>query len=1277
MQRIVFIIFIVLAGLLQVAVANDTNKFQQYTYTDGLFDNNVFDYCNDDDGYLWVATANHVYRFNGHQFELLFPTPDASNRPDIIWAPRIYNVDSEIWAFTRKGLYRFDKASKQFTPVTLPKGVGTATCLYSNNNQLLIGTTNGIAIIKNQTSATMKFTKLPAAKGLYCYEIYKANDGLFVGTGRGAYNLNEHGDSITLKNDILSNYRINDFCQISPDELWIATERNGIFIKKEGKIRPLSEVYSQFKLSSPFIRKIKKISNNQIWIATFEGIFVIDQELNQLQHLTKPAIYGNSVYQIFQDSLQNIWIGGHGSGVTLGSSLDAGISYSGDLYPEASKGMISTFSKDHDNLWLGTVDQPEIMQVNEQNQTSRVIKSTHQKQILALESQVKIIFNDSQNELWLGTDEKGLFKYNPNRNEFINILPDTLFKQNHSAIEYMNEDANGNLLLGRYTGGLILFHKNSQYSKTPIIKTLNNESIKGITYDPENKKNYIATSWQVISWDGSKIETITTTPGNTNFSSIDYFDNKLVCGTNNAGIFIYDINTKQGKLHKNTLNTDSDRILAAIWDKDYRIWITSLQGLSVFSLKNGGFTNYLAGTDLGPGQFANRSAYSSPDGQIFFGGEKGYLKIEPQNYNLPHLNSIHIQSLSIPGDTSILKPLQPQNQIKLNYPNNTIHVKLATNTFHKSLLIKYQVLLEGYHSTWTNTENEFNLYAIGEGNHTLKVRATINGIEYVYAKSMLITVAPPWWRNNWAIAIYLLLTILTIGASIIMIRRRTQEKHELQLIRMKQKQREKLNQARINYFTELSHEFRTPLTIIQATIDRLRRSDFEQSKIAVDKIKNQASQLHQMINQLLDFRSAEHQMYSINLHPENINALLSSAIDSINPIAREKEIEILYTPSTINNRLIIDTDVINKIITNLLSNAIKYSPSHSQVNVSAHYRFPKLEIIVKDNGEGIDPSKLKDIFNPYERDHKGTEEGTGLGLSLSKKLAQLHNGDIHIESTLNKGTKATVTIQCEQQTSRDKQTNDSSKDLLLLVEDNIALASEILQGLNSQYNTQHAVSGEEALAMIKEEQPDLVITDIQLKGMDGISLCNAIKQNTSTSHIPVIIVSGLTGTTNQLKGMKAGALDYIEKPFSLELLILKIQNALQQREQIRMKVINRETFTAPELKVENRDNKFLDELSKTMEEHYDNPEFDAETMVKVMSMGHASFYRKVKALTGQTPGNILRSYRLQAAAKLTGQGLSISEIAFKVGFNDPKYFSRCFKSEFGQSPTAYFKPKSS
>ncbi|MGI9549677.1 MAG: hybrid sensor histidine kinase/response regulator transcription factor, partial [Aurantibacter sp.] len=713
----------------------------------------------------------------------------------------------------------------------------------------------------------------------------------------------------------------------------------------------------------------------------------------------------------------------------------------------------------------------------------------------------------------------------------------------------------------------------------------------------------------------------------------------------------------------------------------------------------------------------NRCVYWEKGKVLWMGGEAVLRYDLTNNFKPPEAYPTYVRKVTTSNDSVIFAGLNSTLNQELSIQENALRLEFAAPFFDSNTKTQYQYQLEGFDPDWSSwsQETKKDYTNIPAGEYKFKVRARnmykVVSDQGIYSFSIL----PPWYATTYAYVLYAILTIFLIWGIIKwriwqlqkekealerLVAARTEEvSGQARLLEVQTEQLKELDRAKSRFFGNISHEFRTPLTLIKGPVEHIEQhADERLSRENIKMIRRNADRLLKLVNQLLDLSRIDEGELKLEPTEGDVYKCLRIAASSFNSHAAQREIDYRVRIPRQVLWASFDRDKLENVIYNLLGNAFKFSEDNSEVSIDAHYNKEELEILVTDSGKGIAKEKIPFVFDRfYQVDDSSIKEkeGSGIGLSLSKDLVELMGGSIAVLSQRDKGTKFTVLLPLQEIRTGGELSDIPNKELqkaisggesfdlsredkrsvpsLLLVEDNADMRHFIKEHLINEYRIKEAINGQEGLKLALASPPELVITDLMMPRMSGIELCKKLKTNVHTSHIPVIMLTAKAGQANKIEGLETGADDYITKPFDARELLVRAKNLIEQRQKLReLYANNRLQLDPKKIAVTSIDQKFLEQLLALLEDKFSDGAFGVPQIQEALAMSKSQLHRKLKALTNEAPGELLRNFRLKRAAQLLSQKAdTVTQIAYRVGFNDLSYFAKCFKELYGVVPSSY------
>ena len=1035
--------------------------------------------------------------------------------------------------------------------------------------------------------------------------------------------------------DLRSDYLLS-ITEDQSGEIWVGTEHAGII--KISLTNYNNKVFypdkNKLNTANKIIRTVWEDRNGDIWVGTKSGnIYIVDKDLENKQTV---SLHKGMPYAIAEDTTGNKWIGTKGGGVMIfpadrKSAPEIYVNNPADIYSLSNDNIYAILCDSKGRMWLGTFGEGLLL-CERRNGKLQFKKFPS---ISSVQYRMRCLIQDSSGTIWIGGNN-GVTLFNPDEIlkdataytnlSFDNNDPESL---NNSEVKTIFEDSHGRIWLGTSGGGL-------------------NLAIKGKTLEKTIFKHY---------------------------SSEEGLINNVV--------------------------------QAILEDDENNLWISTEGGISKFNTKTNIFENISFSNNWEGDLFCEASCFKRKNGELMFGSYDGLYIFNPASLeNSSYIPPVTITGLKINGN--IVSPNDPGSplkisisetrQIKLRHNQNSFNIEFASLNFHDSYSNRYTYILENYEKTWNPITN-YNVATyrnIPIGKYVFKVKGcNSSGVWNETITELEVIVVPPFWKSSQAIALYLLLSIVICFFAAKLIIRMNQLHNAVEV-------EKQLTDYRLRFFTNISHEFRTPLTIIRGTIESLTSID-SIPPIATKHIKTldkSSNILMRLIDQLLEFRRLQNNKMELKLEKTETVGFFNDIYNIFRESAEKKKIDFRFISNKESYEMLLDKGKMDKIAYNLLSNAFKYTPEEGKINMEIFFDTEKdlFSLRVSDSGIGIPKEKQSMLFIRFNQINYSSS-GTGIGLHLTSELAGVHKGNIqYVESELG-GAGFLVTIPLSDRhydsddiiatpatsSSRPPETEENpSEEILprktlknynvLVVEDDEGVRAFLKDQLGEYFTVSTAENGLQGLEKAMKEQPNLIVCDVMMPEMDGFEVTRRLKTEFQTCHIPVILLTAHSSQDHQMEGIEAGADAYITKPFSMKYLKTRIIKLMEQRETLQQKFAKEPGLLSSTIYTTDKDMDFLEKIHQIIENNIDNPEFNVDQFALSANLGRTVFYKKIKGITGYSPNEYLRVMRMKKAAELlTTTNLNVSEISYRVGINDPFYFSKCFKAQFGKSPSQFVK----
>lgn len=1131
------------------------------------------------------------------------------------------------------------------------------------------------------------------AKGVFCYNVLRGNLQHISKANNGVAHLNT---------DI-----VNGITQGTDGLIWVATDHGGVNLidKKDFSVSYLlNKEDDDQSISQNSINVIYKDNSNIIWIGTFKkGVSYYHPDLIRFplykhQPSDKNSLSYNDINRFAEDAKGNLWIGSNGGGLIYfdrqNGRFKQYLHNTGDPNSLTNDVIVSLMIDHEQKIWIGTYyggldcfDGKKFTHYRHNESDSNSIA----------DDRIWSLMEDSHQRFWVGTFESGLDLFDRKQNIFRHHK--TGNNSVHSSyITSIEEDRRGNIWLATSYGINVINQSTGNFEyylhdESKPVTSLSNNNVMSILAD---SRGYI--------WVGTRV-----------------------------GLDLFDPQTKEFRTFRTEDGLPDNLVLSVLEDNKHNLWLSTPVGLCnvliskdpVSGKQSFRFRNYDESDGLQGKEFNEKAAFKTSSGEMVFGGANGFNIFDPQNIlsdkkkaemvftELQVFNKTVSAGEKLNGHVILPHAISEANEIELKYNENVFSIEFAALNFSASEKIKYAYKLESFNKEWLNADaktRKATYTNLDPGHYVFKVRAANrDGLWNDEEESLNINILPPFWKTGWAYLIYILLIAGLLFFARRMIIQRANMRFAIAHERKEAQRLHDLDMMKIRFFTNVSHEFRTPLSLILTPLDKIIKNAPDPSqKHQFQMIHRNARRLLNLVNQLLDFRKME--VRELKLYPSkgDIVKFIKDLSYSFSDIAEKNNIAFSFTSFIDHLFTQFDYDKIERVIFNLLSNAFKFTPENGRVSVDIRTSNIEndetlLEIRVSDTGIGIPKEKQEKIFERFfQNDVPGNmlNQGSGIGLAITKEFVKLHNGTIGVESEVNNGSCFVIMLPLKKLDHIDEHTpvdveetiidaeNDFNNDgpvlklngngkiakkpVVLIVEDNEDLRFYLKDNLKQYFTIAEASNGRVGWQKALAAHPDLIVSDVTMPEMNGIDLCRKIKADSRTSFIPVILLTALTGEEKQLKGLETGASDYMTKPFNFEILHSKIRNLLAQQE-ITKRTYQKQVKADPsEIHIESPDEKFMKHALEVVEKNISNSDLSVKELSREMFMSRVALYKKLLALTGKTPIEFIRSIRLKRAAQLLEKSnLTVSEIAYEVGFNNPKYFSKFFKSEFNILPSAY------
>lgn len=1289
---------------------------------DGLSNQRVFSIVEDKYHVMWIATKSGIDRYNGHAVKN-YTLPGDFHYGDMAGRrlKLCYDVDYGLWAYDHSGrIYRYSVKKDSFDLLFVLSSFIQGEIIlnklcFAPDGVLWLGLSTGL--FKMEQTGDIHLV----LEDSYVNDILSIADSLYVGTSDGMIVYNKRASTLVKKvsegTDVQTLYYDRVLRQ-----LWMGTFNSGL-LRMDLHTGCLSKMYTSYSALMNPIRAISEYDSDNLLIGIDGGgvyavgktvgnvfpLFTIDDDIRM-------SLKGNGIYAVIKDYQGNIWIGSYTGGVSVAVLLKYPIGVFMHEYR-------NTQSLGNDNV-NGVIEHPcgDLWFATDRGVSILQTASSSWKQVLT--STVVVCLCKGQNgSVWVGTYGDGVYLLDKAGRIRAHYTKQRGGLTTNSIFSIVL-DKQQNVWIGGLDGDLLKMSPQGMVLQTFGVKWIHSLQLVGknqmavatvdgfclITIDTGHIVHY-ASSYENLQHNNNTSAYI--------ISMCFNEDDTVWLGTEGGGLSLYNMQTKKVKTFTIQDGMPSNDVFSIQKDFFGRVWISTGKGLALIENNQVSDLNYLHDVD----REYNKSSFTQlADGQFLYGSTSGAVCISPHliahvDYQAPlRFTGLVIDNLGEQESRETYPLVYDQLQRKsvhLDYAYNSFTVYFESINYRFQSDIAYQYILDGYETDWSlpSTDGKVKYIKVSPGHYKLKVRSIRKNSGEVIVEEMLdISIARPWWNSWYAWLAYLCLASFVFYFA----------------LRYKSGQLQKqYDEDKIRFFVDTAHDIRTPVTLIMAPLEDLSKEELtDNARYYLDLARHNTSRLHDLVGQLMDFERMEQGNYSLQLLPISMNELLEKEYAEFQHYCVSKRLEVnLHLPSEDFN-VWGDQKVLEMIFDNLLSNACKYTPQGGEINIILYGTKHKVYVDIQDTGIGIPHKEQKLLFSTVyraENARKSQEEGSGFGLLQVHRLVKLLQGKISFRSKENMGTTFTLAFKRADgvavesgMTGKDfakvsgqhlpdvkpmeaaEEEQSNAGETLLIVEDHDALRHYLKKVFEKQYRVIEAAHGEAALDYLKQEYPDLILSDVMMPGIQGDELCQLVKENLDTAGIPFILLTAKTNHDAMVAGLSKGADDYISKPFTTEILQLKVQGLLENRRRQRswlMKYALRqveqgtvlvqpceekdlENFPEEEfsnMTLSESDRQFVEKATQVVMNYMSHLDFNISVLCREMAMSRTLFYSRLKSLTGRGPQDFIRIIRLQKAAELLKEGKGVNDVSVETGFANVKYFSILFKKHFGVQPSKYLK----
>lgn len=1287
--------------------------FRHYNIENGVSSNNISTLFQDQKGYIWIGTENGLNRFDGNQFTLYQKNnPLYSNFHANSINTICETTDKELWLGTDNGVFIYNQVKDTFTPFVKQTSDKTSITSWITHiiqdkaGNIWIAThKQGIFLFNTQTDKLTQF-EIPQNDNIVTRILNDEQNNIWLS---GPYQLCK----LNKVNNTFETYAIEEktesiysmaLWEDSSNHIWIGTWDKGLW-----KLDPHTKQVEKYLTGEKgkgilHIHSILEYSPELLLIGSDDGLTIF----NPVTHESflydnygdnEKSLSDKFIYPILKDREGGVWIGTYYNGINYLPPYCGqfnGYSESSDI-PYFNSRIISRFCEgENGNIWIASDDSglscfnPSTMQFLDFNGREKLNKHNLHAlcmvdkdlwigtygdgiQILNIqtgviknysisngldENSIYSIFKDSQGQIWTGS-MNGICQYDAQKQRF------TPIKYLEALVIEIAEDAKGNLWIATQGKGLFRYspQKNKEWKKYGLEKGFNSLTVNHLCINKDNEI-WVATSEGL------------------------YLYNPL------KDVFIYQ-----------PLRLPNECITAILEGEDC-LWLTTAKGLVKYTPATQETQIFTKSDGLQSEAFIMASALKTRNGEFYIGSINGFntfyphqLKLNTQKPNVV-LTSLEIfnQKIDTQKDGTLPEAIDHLKEIHLSYKDNVITLNYAALSYCTPQKNQYAYMLEGFDKGWNyvGSQHSTTYTNLPAGTYTFRVKASNNdNIWNEEGTSIRIIVHPPFYLSLPFKIGYVLLFLLTLGLLLRYVIRRSEKKHAKAIDELNSKKEIEIHEAKINFFTMIAHEIRTPVSLIIGPLEKIMQSTHipTNERQELEIIDRNSQRLLYLVNQLLDFRKVEQKEIRMKFSSQSIKELMQAVCERFSPTLQQNGVSFSVTYPDEHFHADVDKEALTKVLSNLLTNANKYTQSRIEVRFQEHPEKQTFSIEVQDNGKGMNEEELTKIFKPFYQASEN-KPGTGIGLSIVKGIVEAHHGQVNVTSQPGHGSSFMITLpQKQENLSAEEEENQAGNPLpediipeqnataamsqkvlpiMLIVDDNEDMLNFLSSHFQTSYTIVTAVDGVDALNKLKEQEVALIISDWMMPNMNGIDLCKAVRNNQLTSHIPFILLTAKTDTEAKITSMNCGADAYIEKPFSLQYLEACIKNLLELRLQLRQKFSQMPTVSINSIAANQSDKVFLEKMNHLIEENLNNEELSVDFLAEKLCISRSGLFVKIKGLANTTPNEMIQIIRLKKAASLLLENqYRINEVSYMVGFNNPSYFSKCFQKQFGMKPGEY------
>ncbi|PST82870.1 hypothetical protein C7T94_09550 [Pedobacter yulinensis] len=1299
--------------------------FRSYAVTDGLVSNTVWCVGQDNKGYMWFGTKNGLSRFDGYQFKSY---RFDKNNPQSLGNNFITAIaaadERHLWIGTQMGVYVLDLEKERFSPLALLKNQSVYDIVRDKSGSMWVATrSNGVYRFGKKPLHFHENSKAGRLSSNHVRKLTFDHSGrIWIGTfGKGidVYDpATRQVQNLNRRNSALSSDQVLSLYTDLSGDVWVGTFAGGLNVYRQS-----TRNFSVFRagtrggINDDIVRSIYQPAPGKLYVGTEKGLNILDLSTGQSRSYTKRtndpySISDNAIYAIYPDREGGIWVGTYFGGISYFTEKGLGFElyYQRDGMPSLSGNAVSSFLEDTPGkFWIGTEDGG----LNLFDERTRSFKKYpwHSGQQALSYHNIHCLYKDARGRIWIGTFAGGLNIYDPASGSVRNYRheasdPRSLSNDN---IYVIYEDRDKQVWIGT-TKGLnrydpasdSFFRVGGMDMDKNVIYDIYEDNTKTVwfaTYDA----GLVAFNKRSQTWSAYRAGRKNALSSDKIISLLDDHAGNLWIGTDGGGLNRLNMQDKTVQVFDESQGLDANVIYGMLQDDSRNLWLSTNNGLYTYLPGKKVFRHYTNWDHLQSLQFNYGASYKSSSGKLYFGGIKGFNAFFPDSVRqLSGRQEVVITNFQLfnrpvsagVAGSPLQKPIDYTQKLTLSHSQSVISFEYAALSYLAPNKVQYAYRMQGFDKGWNyvGSERKATYTNLPAGNYVFQVKAMGNdGNWNSHVTTLQIRVNPPFYLSVWAYIFY----ALALAGAFWLFRhytiKETRRKNQIRLERLKSRKEKEFYTQKLEFFTAMAHEIRTPLSLIIAPLEKLLQSrnknTDEQAQLAI--MEENSNRLLNLVNQLLDFRRIESDVYAIHQEEIELVSFIHTIYSRFSSIPYQKGIRFTMSTKISSLQVQIDPEAFTKIMNNLLINAFKFTRSKVKISIDepeTRDGRAYFSVSVEDDGIGIPPSQINNIFSKFFKVSSGAHQysnlgGTGIGLSLARSLVEKHEGVLEVRSQEQVNTVFKLLVPYEpagaavagKAVAAVKEPEGEGLLTILVAEDDESLNDFIGNGLaEAGYRVIKAFNGFEAQELLAQYQVDLIISDIMMPVTDGMEFLKAVKENIDHSHIPFILLTARANSESEIEGITLGADAYLIKPFKWKHVLAVVKNLVESRNKLREKFARQPFAPANSLTTNSRDKKFIDKVTGIIEERMMDPQLSVEELSKDLAMSRSSLHKKLKSLSGYVPNEFIRLIRLKKAAELIlSEDYNISEISYLVGFNSHSYFSKCFVSQFKVPPSEF------